>query len=133
MIVIDMNNCFFYLVGENGQVWCYGVGVGKFGFEWVGKYKIICKVEWLDWILLKEMIWCEVKKGYILSVYMEGGEENLLGVCVMYFGFIEYCIYGMNVFWIIGYVVFFGCICLCNEDVVDFYGCVKVGQIVIVK
>ncbi|HWU63488.1 MAG TPA: L,D-transpeptidase [Ensifer sp.] len=132
-IVIDTNNRFLYLVGENGQARRYGVGVGKPGFEWAGKHKITRKAEWPDWTPPKEMIKREAKKGHILPVHMEGGEENPLGARAMYLGSTEYRIHGTNAPWTIGYAVSSGCIRMRNEDVVDLYGRVKVGQTVIVK
>lgn len=132
-IVIDTNNRFLYLVGENGQARRYGVGVGKPGFEWAGKHKITRKAEWPDWTPPKEMIRREAKKGHILPAHMEGGEENPLGARAMYLGSTEYRIHGTNAPWTIGYAVSSGCIRLRNEDVVDLYGRVKVGQTVIVK
>ncbi len=132
-IVIDTNNRFLYLVGENNSARRYGVGVGKPGFEWAGKHKITRKAEWPDWTPPKEMIRREAKKGHILPAHMEGGEENPLGARAMYLGSTEYRIHGTNAPWTIGYAVSSGCIRMRNEDVVDLYGRVKVGQTVIVK
>lgn len=132
-IVIDTNNRFLYLVGENNSARRYGVGVGKPGFEWAGKHKITRKAEWPDWTPPKEMIKREAKKGHILPAHMEGGEENPLGARAMYLGSTEYRIHGTNAPWTIGYAVSSGCIRMRNEDVVDLYGRVKVGQTVIVK
>ena len=132
-IVIDTNNRFLYLVGENGQARRYGVGVGKPGFEWAGKHRITRKAEWPDWTPPKEMISREARKGHILPAHMEGGEENPLGARAMYLGSTEYRIHGTNAPWTIGYAVSSGCIRMRNEDVVDLYGRVKVGTNVIVK
>ncbi|MCD2179145.1 L,D-transpeptidase [Rhizobium sp. C1] len=132
-IVIDTNNRFLYLVGENGSARRYGVGVGKPGFEWAGKHKITRKAEWPDWTPPKEMISREAKKGHILPAHMEGGEANPLGARAMYLGSTEYRIHGTNAPWTIGYAVSSGCIRMRNEDVVDLYGRVKVGTNVIVK
>lgn len=132
-IVIDTNNRFLYLVGENGQARRYGVGVGKPGFEWAGKHKITRKAEWPDWTPPKEMISREAKKGHILPAHMEGGEANPLGARAMYLGSTEYRIHGTNAPWTIGYAVSSGCIRMRNQDVVDLYGRVKVGTNVIVK
>lgn len=132
-IVIDTNNRFLYLVGENNSARRYGVGVGKPGFEWAGKHKITRKAEWPDWTPPKEMIRREAKKGHILPAHMDGGEENPLGARAMYLGSTEYRIHGTNAPWTIGYAVSSGCIRMRNEDVVDLYGRVKVGQTVIVK
>ncbi|MCD2172848.1 L,D-transpeptidase [Rhizobium sp. C4] len=132
-IVIDTNNRFLYLVGENGKARRYGVGVGKPGFEWAGKHKVTRKAEWPDWTPPKEMIKREAKKGHILPAHMEGGEENPLGARAMYLGSTEYRIHGTNAPWTIGYAVSSGCIRMRNQDVVDLYGRVKVGTNVIVK
>lgn len=132
-IVIDTNNRFLYLVGENGNARRYGVGVGKPGFEWAGKHRITRKAEWPDWRPPKAMIAREAKKGHMLPAYMEGGEQNPLGARALYLGSTEYRIHGTNAPWTIGYAVSSGCIRMRNQDVVDLYGRVKVGTNVIVK
>lgn len=132
-IVIDSDNRFLYLVGENGKARRYGVGVGKPGFEWAGVHKVTRKAEWPGWTPPQEMIAREAKKGHMLPAHMEGGEANPLGARAMYIGSTEYRIHGTNAPWTIGYAVSSGCIRMRNQDVVDLYDRVKVGTTVIVK
>lgn len=53
------------------------------------------------------------------------GFGNLFGVCVFYIfqGNVDmfYRLYGINELQLIGKVVFLGCVCLINLDVIDFY------------
>lgn len=43
-----------------------------------------------------------------------------------------YCIYGIFELWIIGINVLFGCICMINQDVIDFYNYMLMGMKVVV-
>lgn len=132
-IVIDTNQRFLFLVGENGTARRYGVGVGKPGFEWAGEHKIAKKAEWPVWTPPEEMkIRVKQKEGRILPDRMEGGPNNPLGARAMYLGNSLYRIHGTNQPWTIGSAVSSGCIRMRNEDVVDLYERVKVGTRVIV-
>ncbi len=132
-IVIDTNQKFLFLVGENGTARRYGVGVGKPGFEWAGEHKIARKAEWPAWTPPEEMkIRVRQKEGRILPDRMEGGPANPLGARAMYLGNSLYRIHGTNQPWTIGQAVSSGCIRMRNEDVVDLYERVGVGTRVIV-
>ena len=133
-IVIDSDNKFLYLVGQNGMARRYGVGVGKEGFTWRGTQKISNKKEWPDWTPPAEMIQrVREKEGRILPIHMEGGPENPLGARAMYLGSTLYRIHGTNQPWTIGHNVSSGCIRMRNEDVVDLYERVKIGTTVVVQ
>ena len=67
-----------------------------------------------------------------LPHYMAGGPENPLGARALYLGSTLYRIHGSNEPWTIGTNVSSGCIRMRNEDVIDLYGRVKVGTIVVV-
>jgi lipoprotein-anchoring transpeptidase ErfK/SrfK len=132
-IVIDTNQRFLFLVGQNGTARRYGVGVGKPGFEWAGEHKIAKKAEWPVWTPPEEMkVRVLAKEGRVLPDRMEGGPNNPLGARAMYLGNSLYRIHGTNQPWTIGSAVSSGCIRMRNEDVVDLYERVKVGTRVIV-
>jgi lipoprotein-anchoring transpeptidase ErfK/SrfK len=127
-IVVDTPNKFLYLVEENGKAMRYGIGVGRPGFTWSGVKQISAKKEWPAWTPPPEML---VRRPD-LPRHMEGGPQNPLGARAMYLGSSLYRIHGSNEPWTIGTNVSSGCIRMRNEDVIDLYGRVGVGQRVVV-
>lgn len=134
-IVVDTAGPFLYLVSENGRALRYGVGVGRAGFAWSGRAKILMKREWPTWTPPAEMIEREPK----LERYrygMEPGLDNPLGARALYLfeGGRDtlYRIHGTNEAWSIGKAVSSGCIRLFNQDAIDLYGRVPKGSEVVV-
>jgi lipoprotein-anchoring transpeptidase ErfK/SrfK len=127
-IVVDTPNKFLYLVQENGKAMRYGIGVGRPGFTWSGVKQISAKKEWPAWTPPPEML----ARRPDLPRHMEGGPQNPLGARAMYLGSSLYRIHGSNEPWTIGTNVSSGCIRMRNEDVIDLYGRVGVGQKVVV-
>jgi lipoprotein-anchoring transpeptidase ErfK/SrfK len=127
-VVVDTPNKFLYLVQENGKAMRYGIGVGRPGFTWSGVKQISAKKEWPAWTPPPEML---VRRPD-LPRHMEGGPQNPLGARAMYLGSSLYRIHGSNEPWTIGTNVSSGCIRMRNEDVIDLYGRVGVGQRVVV-
>jgi lipoprotein-anchoring transpeptidase ErfK/SrfK len=127
-IVIDTPNKFLYLVQGGGRALRYGIGVGKPGFTWSGVKTISAKKEWPAWTPPAEML----RRRPDLPRHMEGGPENPLGARAMYLGTSLYRIHGSNEPWTIGTNVSSGCIRMRNEDVIDLYGRVPVGTMVVV-
>jgi len=128
-IVIDTSDRFLYLVGENGMARRYGVGVGRQGFQWTGRHRITMKREWPGWTPPPQMR----KRQPELPAYMPGGPDNPLGARALYLGSTLYRIHGSNAPWSIGHAVSSGCIRMRNEDVIDLYGRVGVGTMVVVQ
>ena len=135
-IVVDTAGPFLYLVREDGLALRYGIGVGRDGFSWAGRAKILMKREWPTWTPPAEMIEREPE----LEQYrngMEPGLENPLGARALYLfeGGRDtlYRIHGTNEPWSIGNAVSSGCIRLFNQDVIDLYGRVPKGTIVMVQ
>lgn len=122
-IVVDTNERFLYLIGDNGRARRYGVGVGRPGFEWAGIHTVTRKAEWPDWTPPPAMR----KRQPHLPAHMEGGPDNPLGARALYLGSTEYRIHGTSEPWTIGQAVSSGCIRMRNEDVTDLYERVKVG------
>ena len=127
-IVIDTPHKFLYLVEGSGHALRYGIGVGRPGFEWSGRKTITRKAEWPGWTPPSEML----KRRPDLPAHMEGGPANPLGARAMYLGSSLYRIHGTNEPETIGKNVSSGCIRMLNDDVVDLYGRVKLGTVVIV-
>jgi len=128
-IVIDTHAFYLYLVEPNGQARRYGVGVGREGFAWSGTETITRKAEWPAWYPPAEMR----RRQPELPTMMPGGPDNPLGARALYLGDTLYRIHGSNAPWTIGHAVSSGCIRMRNEDVIDLYGRVSVGTIVIVR
>ena len=127
-VIIDTKNTFLYFVLNDTQAMRYGIGVGREGFTWSGEQAVARKTEWPDWRPPAEML---VRQPY-LPRFMAGGPGNPLGARAMYLGETEFRIHGTNKPETIGKRVSSGCIRLTNEDVVDLYERVKVGEKVIV-
>src|SRR5262245_35488182 len=117
-----------YLVLGNGQAMRYGIGVGRVGFTWAGRTRVIAKKEWPDWTPPKQML----RRRPDLPRFMKGGPENPLGARAMYLGSTLFRIHGSNEPQTIGQATSSGCFRLTNDDVIDLYGRVRVGARVIV-
>ncbi len=134
-IVVDPQNKFLYLVGENGSAMRYGIGVGRQGFSWNGRAKMGWKRKWPKWTPPAEMIARQPE----LAKYengMEPGLDNPLGARALYLfqGGKDtlFRIHGTSEAYSIGRAVSSGCIRLLNQDVIDLYDRVKNGATVIV-
>lgn len=116
----------YYVLG-NGKAVRYAVGVGREGFQWSGKSRIVAKQEWPDWHPPKEMIARDAALGIKLPDMMDGGPDNPLGARAMYIGGTMFRIHGTNNPGSIGGFVSSGCIRMMNSDVTELYGKVRVG------
>src|SRR5262249_57205436 len=86
------------------------------------------KAEWPDWVPPADML---ARQPY-LPRFMAGGPSNPLGARALYLGGTVYRIHGTNAPETIGTHVSSGCIRMLNEDVIDLYGRVNVGTMVVV-
>jgi lipoprotein-anchoring transpeptidase ErfK/SrfK len=127
-IVIDTGKRYLYLIMPDQQALRYGVGVGRPGFEWAGVHHITRMAEWPDWTPPTEML--QRQPG--IPHHMAGGPDNPLGARALYLGSTLYRIHGSNEPWTIGQDVSSGCIRMRNQDVMDLYQRVRVGNKVIV-
>jgi len=133
-IVIRTRERKLYYVLPGGKALRYGVGVGRAGFTWKGRNRVSRKQEWPDWIPPKEMIAREKRKyGRTLPDRMPGGPNNPLGARAIYLGGTLYRIHGTNAAQTIGHAVSSGCIRMLNDEVIDLYGKVKIGAMVVVE
>jgi lipoprotein-anchoring transpeptidase ErfK/SrfK len=127
-IVINTINRHLYLIMPNGQALRYGVGVGRPGFEWAGVHSITRMAEWPNWTPPTEMM----HRVANLPSHMDGGVGNPLGARALYLGSTLYRIHGSNEPWTIGHAVSSGCIRMRNQDIIDLYQRVRVGNKVVV-
>ncbi len=128
-IVVNTADRFLYLIAGNNVASRYGIGVGRTGFQWGGVHRITRKAEWPDWRPPPEMI---ARQPY-LPRFMAGGPGNPLGARALYIGTTEYRIHGTNAPETIGQAVSSGCFRLVNDDIIDLYGRVPVGTMVVVQ
>jgi lipoprotein-anchoring transpeptidase ErfK/SrfK len=127
-IVVNTAERRLYLVLEGNRAIKYGVGVGRPGFSWGGTKAITRKAEWPSWTPPAQML----RRRPDLPRFMPGGPENPMGARALYLGSSLYRIHGSNEPETIGQAVSSGCIRMLNEDVIDLYGRVRVGQRVVV-
>ncbi len=138
-LVVDTKNFYLYHVEPNGKAMRYGVGLGKAGFEWAGRARVLWKQEWPKWTPPAEMIerrpelekWSEENGG------MPGGLDNPLGARALYIfeGNVDtlYRLHGTPEHWSIGKAVSSGCVRMVHQDVIDLYGRVKTKSPILVK
>jgi lipoprotein-anchoring transpeptidase ErfK/SrfK len=127
-IIIRTPERALYYVLPGGRALRYKIGVGRDGFQWGGRSKIVMKRVWPEWRPPRVMIERERKKGHIIPEYMEGGPENPLGARAMYIGGTMFRIHGTNDARSIGGAVSSGCIRMMNSDVIDLYERVAIGS-----
>jgi lipoprotein-anchoring transpeptidase ErfK/SrfK len=128
-IVVETSERRLYYVLGNGQAVRYGIGVGRDGFRWSGQHRVTRKAEWPGWTPPAAMR----KRIPDLPAYMPGGPDNPLGARAIYIGSTLYRLHGTSEPWTIGQAVSSGCIRLTNEDVIDLYDRVKIGDLVVVR
>ncbi len=138
-LIVDTRNFYLYLVEPNGKAMRYGVGLGKAGFEWSGRARVLWKQEWPKWTPPAEMIerrpelekWSEENGG------MPGGLDNPLGARALYIfeGNVDtlYRLHGTPEYRSIGKAVSSGCVRMVHQDVIDLYGRVKTRAPILVK
>lgn len=138
-LIVDTKNFYLYHVEPKGKAMRYGVGLGKAGFEWAGRARVLWKQEWPKWTPPAEMIerrpdlekWSEENGG------MPGGLDNPLGARALYIfeGNVDtlYRLHGTPEYRSIGKAVSSGCVRMVHQDVIDLYGRVKTRSPILVK
>jgi len=131
-IVVDSANKYLYYVLPKGQAIRYGIAVGEDAQVWSGVAKVGRMEEWPAWVPTAS----EQQRLGPLPAFVTGGPHNPMGARGMYLysGNKDtlYRIHGTNQPEYIGQAISSGCIRMTNEDVIDLYGRVKLGTIVVV-
>ena len=131
-IVIDSDARYLYYVLPEKKAIRYGVTVGEEALAWYGIAKVGRKEEWPSWVPTEDI---KQRLGNIPN-FVEGGPANPLGARGIYLfqGNKDtlFRIHGTNQPEYIGQAISSGCIRMTNEDVIDLYGRVKMGAIVVV-
>ncbi|EJF75649.1 L,D-transpeptidase [Bartonella alsatica] len=135
-LVIDMQQCFLYLIGENGEALRYGIGVGKEGLAFEGEGVVQRKRRWPNWAPTAAMMAREPERYGHLGQGMPPGPENPLGARALYLfkngQDTLFRIHGSHESWSIGRAISSGCIRLLNQDIIDLYDRVPIGSRVVV-
>jgi lipoprotein-anchoring transpeptidase ErfK/SrfK len=130
-IVVDTSSKFLYYVLPKGQAIRYGVTVGEDAQAWSGIATVGRKEEWPSWTPTAG----EHARLGPIPAFVTGGPQNPLGARGLYLYSggkdTQYRIHGTNQPEYIGRAISSGCIRMTNEDVIDLYGRVKIGTIVV--
>jgi lipoprotein-anchoring transpeptidase ErfK/SrfK len=130
-IVVDSDNHYLYFVLNGGKAIRYGITVGEEAMAWSGVAKVGSMTEWPPWHPTKGEI-----ERLGVPTFVPPGPDNPMGsrALYLYSGGKDtlFRIHGTNQPEYIGSSISSGCIRLTNEDVIDLYGRVKMGTIVVV-
>jgi len=131
-ILVDTDARYLYYVLSGGKAIRYGVTVGEEALAFSGVATVGRMAEWPDWIPTPEI---QARLGPY-PPRVPGGPANPLGARALYLyeGNKDtlYRIHGTNQPEYIGQAISSGCIRMTNEDVIDLFGRVKQGAIVVV-
>jgi lipoprotein-anchoring transpeptidase ErfK/SrfK len=131
-VLVDSDARFLYYVLPGGKAIRYGVAVGEEAMAWSGVATIGRMAEWPDWIPTPDI---RARLGPF-PPRVAGGPANPLGARALYLyaGNKDtlYRIHGTNQPEYIGQAISSGCIRMTNEDVIDLFGRVKQGAVVVV-
>jgi lipoprotein-anchoring transpeptidase ErfK/SrfK len=131
-IVVDTDARYLYFVLPDKKAIRYGVTVGEEALSWYGIAKVGRKEEWPSWVPTADI----KKRLENIPNFVEGGPHNPLGArgIYLYQGSKDtlFRVHGTNQPEYIGQAISSGCIRMTNEDVIDLYGRVKMGAIVVV-
>jgi lipoprotein-anchoring transpeptidase ErfK/SrfK len=135
-VVVDTAARFLYLVADNANARCYGIGVGKAGLAWSGAAEVGRKAKWPSWTPTDNMIRRLRKSTPNMRTASPEGQtiHSALGPSIYRQGRdTNYRIHGTTEPWTIGKAVSNGCIRMINEHVEDLYERVPVGATVVVN
>jgi lipoprotein-anchoring transpeptidase ErfK/SrfK len=138
-VVVDTANFYLYHVLPGGRAMRYGVGLGRAGFEWSGRARILWKQEWPKWTPPAEMIerQPELEKWSAANGGMPPGLDNPLGARALYIfqGNVDtlYRLHGSPEFWSIGKAVSSGCVRLMQQDIIHLHANVKTRSPIVVR
>jgi lipoprotein-anchoring transpeptidase ErfK/SrfK len=131
-IVVDTDARYLYYVLPDQKAIRYGVTVGEEALSFYGIAKVGRKEEWPSWTPTADI----KRRLENIPNFVEGGPHNPLGARGIYLfqGSRDtlFRIHGTNQPEYIGQAISSGCIRMTNEDVIDLYGRVKMGAIVVV-
>ena len=129
-VVVQTSERRLYLILPHGMALRYIVGVGRDGRQWVGRSSIAGKFAWPNWVPPAAI---RSDKPDLPALIRGGDAANPMGAAALTITGTDYAIHGTNAPDSIGGFVSYGCIRMHNVDVVDLFGRVRIGTIVIVE
>lgn len=128
-ILVRTEERALYLILDAGLARRYVVGVGADGWQWVGTTTIDGKYIEPNWMPPPEI---RREQPGLPPIIPGGSPRNPMGAAAMTLAGGAYAIHGTNVPGSIGGFVSHGCVRMLNEDVLDLFGRVGVGTVVVV-
>ncbi|HZP20709.1 MAG TPA: L,D-transpeptidase [Bauldia sp.] len=128
-IIVRTSERQLYLIVSPQQARRYPVGVGRVERQWSGTSFIKAKFIRPNWAPPDAVRKDNPK---LPAVVAGGAPSNPMGAAAMTLSGGEYAIHGTNMPKSIGGFVSYGCIRMYNADILDLYGRVDIGALVVV-
>ena len=125
-IVVRTKERRLYFVTGQGRAIRYPVGVGRADKQWFGATSVASKHIRPAWSPP-----AEIRRGRPNYVIESGSPRNPMGAAALVLGDNELAIHGTNNPGSVGGFVSWGCIRMHNKDIMDLYGRVSVGTLVV--
>ncbi|AWB50459.1 L,D-transpeptidase [Gemmobacter aquarius] len=136
-VVVDVNARRLYYVLEGNRAIRYGIAVGREGLSFKGTGYVGRKAEWPSWQPTANMVKTRPDLYAEYAAGLPGGLENPLGARAMYLyrngRDTMFRIHGTIQNASIGRATSAGCIRLFNQDAIDLFNRVEVGDKVVVR
>lgn len=136
-VVVDVNARRLYYVLEGNRAIRYGIAVGREGLSFKGTGYVGRKAEWPSWQPTANMVRTRPDLYAEFAAGLPGGLENPLGARAMYLyrngRDTMFRIHGTIQNASIGRATSAGCIRLFNQDAIDLFNRVEVGDKVVVR
>lgn len=136
-VVVDVNARRLYYVLEGNRAIRYGIAVGREGLSFKGTGYVGRKAEWPSWQPTANMVRTRPDLYAEYAAGLPGGLENPLGARAMYLyrngRDTMFRIHGTIQNASIGRATSAGCIRLFNQDAIDLFNRVEVGDRVVVR
>ena len=136
-VIVDVNARRLYYVLEDNRAIRYGIAVGREGLSFKGAGYVGRKAEWPNWQPTANMVKTRPDLYAEFAAGLPGGLENPLGARAMYLyrngRDTMFRIHGTIQNASIGRATSAGCIRLFNQDAIDLFNRVEVGDKVVVR
>lgn len=129
IVISNSERALYYVRGWGGGTLRYRVAVGKPGKAWIGSARIRGKYKHPSWSPPAEV---KRDKPWLPNVIAGGTPKNPMGPRALLLDRDQYAIHGTNRPKSIGTYASYGCIRMRNEDIVELYSEVSVGDRVVV-
>jgi len=136
-IIIDRRRHYLYLILQDNLALRYGVGIGRRGFDRIGRAVIKRKTARPQWTASPAMIRRARQTGRPLPQHTGGQIDNPMAARTLYIakgGRGTACrIDGTPEWWTIGKNISAGCFRMFNQDIIDLYSRAPIGAKIIIQ